>query len=61
MQFPYLSRLLDELHKLPLSKYARSKLINLIADSDFRALDGRDSDIQISALLSKICLFSEYL
>ena len=53
--------LLDELHKLPLSKYTRSTLINLIADSDFRALAARDNDIQISALLSKICLFSEYL
>ncbi len=53
--------LLDELHKLPLSKYTRIKLINYIADSDFRALAARDADIQISALLSKICLFSEYL
>ncbi|MFX1316487.1 MAG: hypothetical protein ACFE9T_11525 [Promethearchaeota archaeon] len=55
------SLLLKELHKLPLSKFVRVKLINLIADSDFRAIDGIDNDIQISALLSKICLFSEYL
>ena len=53
--------LLKELNKIPLNKFARNKLINLIADSDFRAIDGRDNDIQISALLSKICLFSEYL
>ena len=53
--------LLDEINKLPLSRFTRSKLINLIADSDFRALGGRDNDIQISALLSKICRFSEYL
>jgi replication factor C small subunit len=53
--------MIDEINKLPLSKFARSKLINYIADSDFRALDGRDNDIQISALLSKICLFSEYM
>ena len=53
--------LLDELIKLPLSKFARSKLINLIADADFRAIDGIDNDIQISALLSKLCLFSENL
>jgi len=53
--------LLKELNKIPLNKFARNKLINLIADSDFRAIDGRDIDIQISALLSKICLFSEYL
>jgi DNA polymerase III delta prime subunit len=53
--------LLNEINKLPLSRYVRSEMINLIADADFRALDGRDSDIQISALLSKICLFSQYL
>ncbi|MFX1302602.1 MAG: hypothetical protein ACFFBV_00680 [Promethearchaeota archaeon] len=53
--------MIDELNKLPLSKFARSNLINFIADSDFRSLDGRDNDIQISALLSKICLFSEYM
>ena len=53
--------LLDEINKLPLSRFTRSTLINLIADSDFRAVGGRDNDIQISALLSKICRFSEYL
>lgn len=53
--------ILNELNKLPLSKFARVRLINLIADADFRALDGIDNDIQISALLSKICLFSEHL
>ena len=53
--------LLNEINKLPLSKYVRSKLINMLADADFRAISGRDSDIQISALISKICLFSEYL
>lgn len=53
--------LLLEINKLPLSKFTRIKLINLIADSDFRTLDSRDIDIQISALLSKICLFSGYM
>lgn len=53
--------LLIEINRLPLSKITRINLINLIADSDFRSLDGRDNDIQVSALLSKICLFSEYL
>ena len=53
--------MIEELNKLPLSKFARSNLINFIADSDFRSLDGRDNDIQISALLSKICVFSEYM
>ncbi|MFX1340811.1 MAG: hypothetical protein ACFFDK_19530 [Promethearchaeota archaeon] len=53
--------LLEELIKLPLSKFTRSKLINFIADADFRSLDGIDNDIQISALLSKFCLFSENL
>ncbi|MFW9827081.1 MAG: hypothetical protein ACFFEY_05605 [Candidatus Thorarchaeota archaeon] len=53
--------MLIEINKLPLSKFSRIKLINEIADSDFRSLDTRDNDIQLSALLSKICLFSEYM
>ena len=53
--------LLKEINKLPLSRHVRTEMINLIADADFRAISGRDSDIQISALLSKICLFSQYL
>ena len=44
--------LLKELIKLPLSRFARCKLINIIANADFRALDGMDNDIQISTLLS---------
>ena len=50
-----------ELSKLPFSMYSRIKLINLIAEADFRAIDGRDTDIQISNLLAKICQFSEIL
>ncbi|MFX1425975.1 MAG: hypothetical protein ACFFBE_05940 [Promethearchaeota archaeon] len=53
--------MLNEINKLPLSRHVRSEMINLVADADFRAVNGRDSDIQISALLSKICLFSQYL
>jgi replication factor C small subunit len=53
--------ILSEIFKLPLSKFTRINLINLIADSDFRSLDGRDIDIQVSGLLSKICQFSEYM
>jgi replication factor C small subunit len=53
--------LLIEVSKLPLSKFARIQLINIIAEADFRAVDGRDDDIQISALLSKLCYFSEKL
>ncbi len=53
--------LLNEVSKLPLSKFARIQLINIIADADIRAVSGLDDDIQLSALLSKICLFSEYL
>jgi replication factor C small subunit len=55
------AELLTEVSKLPLSKFTRSKIIETIADADFRALDGRDTDIQVSALLSKLCLFSESL
>ena len=53
--------LFQELSKLPLSNFTYSKLINVIADADFRAVDGRDSDIQISNLLSKLCYFSEFI
>jgi replication factor C small subunit len=53
--------MLTELSKLPLSNFTRIKIINYIADADFRAIDGRDIDIQISNLISKICHFSEYL
>ncbi|MFX0072872.1 MAG: hypothetical protein ACFFAO_17485 [Candidatus Hermodarchaeota archaeon] len=53
--------LLRELEKLPLSKYTRIQLINLISEADLKVLDGNDDDIQISALLSKMCLFSENL
>ena len=51
----------QELSKLPLSNFTYSKLINIIADADFRAVDGRDSDIQTSNLLSKLCYFSEFI
>lgn len=53
--------MLTELAKLPLSTYSRTTLINFIAEADFRAIDGRDTDIQISHLLAKICQFSEVL
>ncbi len=53
--------MLTELKKIPLSKYSRIKLINLIAETDFRAIDGRDIDIQVSNLLAKICYFSEFI
>ena len=53
--------MLAELAKLPLSTYSRITLINFIAEADFRAIDGRDTDIQISHLLAKICQFSEVL
>lgn len=53
--------MLNELAKLPFSSYSRIILINLIAEADFRAIDGRDTDIQISNLLAKICQFSVVL
>ncbi len=53
--------MLTELEKIPISKYARTKILNMIAESDFRAIDGRDTDIQISNLLAKLCSFSEFL
>jgi replication factor C small subunit len=53
--------LYNELTKIPLGTYALANCINVIADADFRAIDGRDSDIQISNLLSKLCYYSEFL
>ena len=53
--------MLTELAKLPFSTYSRITLINFIAEADFRAIDGRDTDIQISHLLAKICQFSEVM
>lgn len=51
----------EEIRKLPLSTYSKSHLINLIANADFRAIDGRDDDIQISNLIAKISAFAENL
>ena len=53
--------MLTEVAKLPFSTYSRITLINLIAEADFRAIDGRDTDIQVSHLLAKICQFSEVM
>jgi len=53
--------LLDEIFKLPLSRYARYNITTLIANADVRAVDGLDTDIQISNLLAKICYFAEVL
>ena len=55
------AELLTEVSKLPLSKFARCKIIEMISDADYRALDGMDTDIQVSALLSKLCVLSESL
>jgi len=56
-----LVQLLTEVHKLPLSRTAKFELINMIAETDFKAIDGQDDDIHLSALLSIICAFSETL
>ena len=53
--------MLTEVAKLPFSTYSRITLINFIAEADFRAIDGRDTDIQVSHLLAKICQFSEVM
>lgn len=57
----FFQNVLQALQKLPLSKFAKIKLFNLIADADFRAIDGRDDDIQVSALVSKLCAFAKYI
>lgn len=53
--------MLREMFKLPLSRYARNHIVNLIADADYRAIDGLDIDIQISNLLAKLCDYSVFL
>lgn len=53
--------ILTELEKIPISKHPRTEILNLIAEADFRTIDGRDTDIQISNLLAKICNFSTFL
>ncbi|MGV9203962.1 MAG: hypothetical protein ACOC44_08060 [Promethearchaeia archaeon] len=54
------SLLLEEVAKLPISRYLRLKLIKMISDADFKAIDGNDDDIQMSALIANICKFSEF-
>jgi len=57
----FFTKLLEEIHKLPLSQYAKGKIINKIANADFRALDGLDDDIQISALITQLAEFGEIM
>jgi len=52
-------KLLDEIIKLPLGKSIKIQYINYIAEADFRSIDGLDDDIQLSTLISKLCLLSE--
>ncbi len=56
-----LFQILQEINKLPISRFAKIKLIDVIAEIDLRSIDGQDSDIQLSALISKISTFSESL
>jgi replication factor C small subunit len=51
-------QLMDVLNKQPLSKYAKIKILNMIAEADFRIIDGRDEDIQIAYLISQISSFA---
>ncbi len=55
----FLLEFLNEINKSSLSTPLKIELTNYIAETDFRSLDSRDSDIQVSALLSKICLLTE--
>ncbi len=50
---------MEVLNTFPLSKYAKIKLMNMIAEADFRAIDGRDDDIQISYLLTRLNSFAQ--
>ncbi len=52
-------KLLDEIFILPLSKSIKIQYINHIAEADFKSIDGLDPDIQLSNLVSKLCLLFE--
>ncbi len=51
----------EEIRKLPFSTYAKSHIMNIIAKADFRAIDGRDDDIQISNLIAQLNAFAQNL
>ncbi|TFF87575.1 MAG: AAA family ATPase [Promethearchaeota archaeon] len=53
--------LTEELIKLPLSNFVKEEVLKMIGEADFRAIEGSDDDIQISSLLSKICLLSKMM
>ncbi|MFO8019946.1 MAG: hypothetical protein R6U96_15080 [Promethearchaeia archaeon] len=55
------SMLLDEVDKSPISRFVQTQLIEMISKADFKAVDGNDDDIQMSALIANICKFSEYI
>ncbi len=55
----FFQQVLIEVQKLPISRFEKTKLITAIADVDFRTIDGQDDDIQVSALLSRMCVFAE--
>jgi len=54
-------KMLDEVLLAPLGKKLKIQFINHIADADFRGNDGLDDDIQLSSLISKLCLLSKKL
>jgi replication factor C small subunit len=54
-------KILDEVLLAPLGKKVKIQFIIHIADADFRGIDGSDDDIQLSNLISKLCLLSNKL
>jgi replication factor C small subunit len=57
----FLIHLTEELLKLPLSNFIKEEVLKMIGEADFRAIEGSDDDIQISSLLSKLCLLSKMM
>ena len=53
--------MVKEVHKLPLERAVKAKLIELIADSDMDASYGRNDHIQMMSLLAKLEYISEVL
>lgn len=56
-----LKKMMDEIIQSPFSKRLKIELINFIADAEFKCIDGQGDDIQLSGLISKLCLLSDKL
>ena len=56
-----MAEMVKSVHKLPMERMVKAKLIEIIADADLEATYGRNDHIQMMALLSKLEYVSEVL